>query len=578
MKSSFTRLLLLSCIAWFCRSALAAPAVLIDPHCRLYFNGEATREDAIALSLNPNHAMAMTPREVQLRPGAMLDLMALGGKFALPEKNPSIVSGQLLATEDGICSLSIGGDWWYDVYINGELAFTTPDQGNGKSAAEDNYTFPAKVRKGENHFSVYLLSGRGAWLLAGPVVAREAAALDFRHQPYLTHASAGKVFVHFFATVPSVGYVDYREAGTEAWNRAIELQGGLSRNDRTRHRILLSGLKEDTLYEYRPVLTLRPETGEELAGPVRTFRSFTAAEKPFTLFYTSDTQMGMRTTRAQLEDYMTVCGGDQADLFVHGGDLDNSMDFEDEIFVESFPMVIGANRSQDIPLVLVRGNHEYRGSKTGALFDFFGSPEEKSYYGFRQGNTCFIVLDSGEDKPRIPDHWAYARTYDRPLMHEQRHWLEEYVTTDEFRTAKFHVVLCHSPGMGEKYMQESMAIVTDGIFTGEHPAHQLHLWVAGHTHTYIRSMTADSRSFRCSDPKRIFRARKTNFAYVVNDGPGYGGMDSTGMAMKFVPDRIEITCMERDGTIFDHFSIMPDGSVVEHFSTLDTVGDTSPAE
>lgn len=540
----------------------AAPGVLVDANCKLYINGEMSREDAIALSQFPDHPMKLQSRELRLQSGKVQDLMELGGNFVLPEKNPAIISGRLLATEDGTCSLSIGADWWYEVYVNGKKVFETTSDGNIKYAGEDNYSFEVEVKEGVNYFSVYLLSGSAAWLLAGPVVAKDAEELDFRYIPYLTHADVGSVQVHFLATVPSAAYVDYREVGSEKWQRALELQGGLSRIDRANHRILLENLKEDTLYEYRAVLREHPEKSNEIYGPVRTFKTFTAEEKPFTLFFTSDTQMGMRNTRLQLQDYLTNCGGKNADFFVHGGDFDNAIQSSEGLFMECYPAIIGANTTQDMPLILLRGNHEYRGNRTGEFFEYFSTPDEKSYYGFRQGNTCFIVLDSGEDHPG---------GYDRGLMHEQRRWLEEFVKTDAFLTAKFHVIFCHTPGIGEKYMHDSMAIITDGIFTGENPAHKLHLWVAGHTHFYIRSMTPDSRSVRTGDAKEMYSEFKTDFAYVVNDGPGWGGLDSSGMEMKFDSEKIEIKSMGQDGKVFDHFSILPDGSVEEHFSSLEIV-------
>lgn len=570
IKKMYFFMIVCTVIFW-AYSGMSATTAFIDPNVKVYFNGEISHEDAVALSINGDHKMRVAAKEITLQPGKVLDLIRIGGNFVYPEKNPAIISGKLLASEDGVCSLSIGADWWYEVYVNGKKVFATTEGGNILYAAEDNYSFEAEVKAGVNHFAVYLLSGSAAWLLGGPVITPEAKELDFSYRPYLTHADTGEVLVHFFATLPSVAYVDYREAGTAEWQRAFELHEGILRNDLCNHRILLKNLKEDTVYEYRAVLSLHPEKGEEIFGDIRTFKSFTSKTKAFTMFFISDTQQGIQNRKNQIRDYMAL-GGKNADFFVHGGDIDNIIDKGEELFLETYTEIAGADGNNDVPLILLRGNHEYRGEKNYAYFDFFGSKENKSYYGFRQGNTCFIVLDAGEDKPRVPDEKEHVRTYDRPLMHEQRRWLEEYVKSEEFLSARFHVVLCHTPGIGEKYMNESISIITDGIFTGSDPKYKLHLWIAAHTHFYIRSMTSNSSSVRVFDTEMMFPEFKTRFAYVVNDGPGSGkGVNSSGLELKFTSDSIEVKAMEQSGNVFDHFFVLPDGSVKEEFSSLDVV-------
>ncbi|WP_176012381.1 metallophosphoesterase [Victivallis sp. Marseille-Q1083] len=562
----------------FCSLCSAAATVgKLAPGFKLYVNGEISREDAAALAKDPAHAMAVAPRTVSADDNGLVEIVANGGEFKLQTQNPAILTATLTAEEDGEVYLGVGANWTFECYVNEQMVYSTLWDGNRtREFAADNHIFPVRVHKGVNHIAIYLLSGwqGGGWCVAldsfePTPELQERFQPEVTHQPWITHAGIGTVTVNFPTANPIVAFVDYREKGTQEWQRAYELLGGQARDDRAEHTIPLNGLKDDTVYEYRPVLVPQPFTGRECPGPVHTFRTFSPAKKNFKVFFTSDTQMPPDRRVALLEDFLKNCGAATADLFVHGGDVDNIFDVSEPLFLDSFVDVLTADREMSQPLVALRGNHEYRGDRSGDYFGYFGGPDHRSYYAFRHGNTCFIVLDSGEDKPRWATMRWYARTYDAPLMAEQRAWLEKVVGSELFQEATFRVVLAHSPGYGESYMAKSIETIADGILTGDAPAHRIHLWLCGHTHRYSRS-TGNGNSQRVFDRGAVLPYPETlPYVVLVNDGPGGGaGPDFSAVLLEFNDDRIEIRSMERDGKVFDHFSIRPDGSVTEHETSL----------
>jgi acid phosphatase type 7 len=105
----------------------------------------------------------------------------------------------------------------------------------------------------------------------------------------------------------------------------------------------------------------------------------------------------------------------------------------------------------NIPRVLVRGNHETRGAGARALSEIFLPPGGSWYYTFSHGDTFFIVLDSGEDKP--DSHIEYAGVIDFKSYHlEQAEWLANIFETPKYKNARYKIVLVHIPPFETKYM------------------------------------------------------------------------------------------------------------------------------
>lgn len=565
MKKLFVFLLAAVCFSVVCAAGNVKGK--LSSKFDLYVNAPLTEADAIALSLGKKPAA----KRIEITPGqdGLVNIARSGAVYKNRNRTPALLEATLIAENDGKIQIGAGADWWFACYVNGKMVFSTMAAGNGiPCISKDNHPILIDVKKGENKVVLLVHSGSGGWSAAmGLLNLDEVEKISV---PYLTHADAGSVTVNFLTSEKVVSFVDYRIKGEQKWLRTYELFGGQTRIDTDKHTIRLTGLKNDTVYEYRPGIQEIPNRPKEDHGNVYTFRSFSDEPVEFSLFYTSDTQFPYMRRMELLREFRKNCGADKADLIVHGGDVDTGYDNAKWVYWDSYIKVLAEKQTRSIPLAVVRGNHEYRGMQSIEYFRYFGGVRQKSYYMFRQGNVCFIMLDGGEDKPRYAKDILLARTFDAGLMTEQREWLEkEVIPSKAFQTAKFRVILTHSPGH-ERYSRNALKVMTDGLFTGKNPAHKIHLWLTAHTHIYTRN-TVPGGNKLMGVTKRVVRnvPAYDNSIVVINDGPGGGdNCNVSGLNLQFRENGIEVKAMFHSGKVFDHFTVLPDGTLKEHKTAL----------
>ena len=76
--------------------------------------------------------------------------------------------------------------------------------------------------------------------------------------------------------------------------------------------------------------------------------------------------------------------------------------------------------------------------------DNFPGEANKPYYMFAYGPSGFQVLDSGEDEPVNDIEYHGLAEFDS-YREEQAEWLKKAVESEEYKNAKFRVVLTHVP-------------------------------------------------------------------------------------------------------------------------------------
>ena len=78
--------------------------------------------------------------------------------------NPAIFMQEVEASDDGWMAFSAGGDYWWNLRSNGEVAFDLMKVGNWRGPySSKNYAFPVPVKKGRNLIIVTLRSGADTW-------------------------------------------------------------------------------------------------------------------------------------------------------------------------------------------------------------------------------------------------------------------------------------------------------------------------------------------------------------------------------------------------------------------------------
>jgi predicted phosphohydrolase len=137
-----------------------------------------------------------------------------------------------------------------------------------------------------------------------------------------------------------------------------------------------------------------------------------------------------------------------------------------------------------------RGNHETRGAFAPSFHDYFSTKEEKLYYTFRQGPICFVVLDSGEDKPDTDIEYYGITDYDG-YRTEQAEWLKKVVASDAYRTAPYKVIITHIPPIDDWHGDWEVEKKFMPILREAKPD----IMLCGHLHKYVRREPDSKTSF-----------------------------------------------------------------------------------
>ncbi|MDR2038256.1 MAG: endonuclease/exonuclease/phosphatase family protein [Bacteroidales bacterium] len=363
---------------------------------------------------------------------------------------PVFLAGDMNATPESDVFTSLSEDW---IALNNLKQFTIP--ANEPRETID-YIFGYK-QKGQ----VY--SVHQARVLKEPVASdhlplfvdvRLAAEKDkiFRTPAYLQNMSNDGVSVMWLTHVPCHSWVEYGTDSTDM--RPVQSwEEGIAMANNTLNRIHLSGLKPGTRYYYRIYsreITLyqpyKKEFGNTVASKVASFKTWDDQNTDFTAVIFNDLHDRYALFDKLYEQVKNV----PYDVVFFNGDCIADVQSE-EAAVRSISHYSKGIGSQYIPSIYLRGNHENRGGYSMFLWNLLGKVSEHSYGSFNIGDTRFVLLDCGEDKP--DDHWVYYGLNDfTQYRKDQADFLRKEVGSKEFKKASKRVLLHHIPiyGMGEK--------------------------------------------------------------------------------------------------------------------------------
>ena len=215
---------------------------------------------------------------------------------------------------------------------------------------------------------------------------------------------------------------------------------------------------------------------------------------------------------------------EQVDYALYLGDFVND---EHEVDDLAENMIALSTGGRDIPRVFARGNHEARGAGARALSDLFLPPGGHWYYTFSQGDTFFIVLDSGEDK--LDSHVEYAGLVDFVSYHqEQADWLEGVFASPGYRNASRRVVLMHIPPFAADYQSPAFAPVLDLLRA--HP--EIDLVMSGHIHQ-----------------GGIWLPEETGWPFPITTSGGPLGFDTATATARLTPQGIRLQVIDMLGRV-----------------------------
>ena len=279
--------------------------------------------------------------------------------------------------------------------------------------------------------------------------------------PYLQELTPDGVTVVFEHAVPSVSWIEIREKGqTEATKYFQTVNGRVksysqilsTKNSAVpvqNFAIRAEGLKPATKYEYRvkahKVQTHDSNGVKALLGSsnmyTSTWKEVTTQDPQQTehhIFITSD----MHNKPDSLVALLNYLNYKTCDRIIYNGDM---TDYMQDGVQDPYSGYINASVglfAQNKPFEIVRGNHETRGNMSRHFMDYFPHKSGHIYNAYRWGDLEIVLLDSGEDKlDNHQEYYGMASFYS--YREEMARWFEELIKTDEFRTAKYRIVICH---------------------------------------------------------------------------------------------------------------------------------------
>lgn len=214
------------------------------------------------------------------------------------------------------------------------------------------------------------------------------------------------------------------------------------------NKIRITGLEKGKTYYYRIVSrhlkvykAYYKEFGGTATSPYYAFRVPSASENSFDALVFND----LHQQTAILDTLMQVVrakGIDYQIVFLNGDCIDDPKDEAQAIgTMDAYNRLLG---SQTIPVLYMRGNHEIRNAYSIGLNDLFDYVGGKTYSAFSWGDTRFVLLDCGEDKPDT--HPVYYGMNDfSGLRADQLDFLKAEHRKAEFRKASKRILIHHIP-------------------------------------------------------------------------------------------------------------------------------------
>lgn len=507
--------------------------------------------------------------------------------------NHAVLAGVFKSDRERKTYLGVGG-LAFAIELNGKMIYDFRRRGLGNDfdpVSVNDHIIPVTLKQGEN--TIVIRSCRTNWLLDFCYGAKRNIKWHFTiaelpdYQPIKAKLAYHEVMLRptensivfaFVTQSPVPAGVDYRIKGTDKWTREWDLAGELViRNDRKNHIIRLEDLKADTTYEYRLVL-LEPPVGGEIRSlwasrnhkavftPVREFRTLGANELNF--FALCDTQLSLSSncqTVAHRDAFMKKMRGmpeyKKADFIVHIGDMTSYFhDVEKDLFGDFFEKFTSTKNAK--PWVYVRGNHELDGIDANRWHDYFVMPDEKPYHSFKVKDTLFIVLACG-DFVKGGKYNAHIGPILDPatMVRKQRKWLEKLIQTDDYKNAKFRIVLSHiAPQIEKSQVIEEIREIAQPILNDS-----IHLWVAGHCHYYWRMFKISDILYARNPVKRAPAYRVAKFNWLTLDGPksSNASPDFSYLSVNIKGDTLHARVIDENGKLMDSFDIDSKGNALE---------------
>ena len=328
--------------------------------------------------------------------------------------------------------------------------------------------------------------------------------------PYLQELSADGVTVVFENNIKSFSWVEVREQGTSAATKYFDERDGQHQiysqtvapqvaAPLQNFTVRLDGLTKATTYEYRvctrEVNWLRPysaSVGDIHEGDWHTFTTFDPQATEHHLVVVSD----MHHRPEVLQQTLEALNYQSAEHIIYAGDMMDNMQLTANTVKEpEEPYASFINKSVELfatkqDFIPLRGECETRGDIARHFRDYFPHQSGRLYNAYRWGDLMVVTLDGGES---AADGNPLARTSNLGAFAQYRaqeaRWLAQVVASEDYRTAKYRIVISHFPVTNEVLDEaEAGAAQFARLMLPVLNEAQVDLMVAGHRHPDSHTM------------------------------------------------------------------------------------------
>ena len=221
------------------------------------------------------------------------------------------------------------------------------------------------------------------------------------------------------------------------------------------NRMRLTNLQPGHLYYYRVCavgLTKKRSYDTVFGDTVKTkFYSFTTPPARVPSDYTALIFNDLHQYKETYDSLRTLVKDVDYDFVIFNGDcLPEPVDYNDAVrMIHNCADPINAAEK---PVIFIRGNHEIRNFYSAGMHDLIGYRDGLTYGAFTWGDTRFIILDAGEDKPDSTPVYAELNDFTQ-MRNSQAEFLNNELKNKDFRKAAHRVLISHIPvyGNDDKY-------------------------------------------------------------------------------------------------------------------------------
>ena len=365
--------------------------------------------------------------------------------------------------------------------------------------------------------------------------------IAIKHGPYLQNLKETEVTIVWVASKPSIGWVElapddnsnyYHQERPKHFNTTNGVK-----NTALLHSVKITGLTPGTKYRYRIYSqeVLDHQSWEIIYGRIAATSVYGANPLSFTTNdrnkpETSFIMINDIHSRAEdIRPMMNVSDYKNTDMVIFNGDMASHLIDESTLFVGYMDSSINIF-AKEIPMYYARGNHETRGPFATYFQNYFSPREPYLYYLVRQGPVCFIILDTGEDKPDSDIEYSGITDYDN-YRTEQARWLKEAIKSKDYTEAKFKVVIAHMPPNTGRGLWHGQQEVLDKFVPILNEAN-VDVMLCAHTHRYSKSEPDSNIKFPI-----VINAHRTALKGITKD------------------NQLELVIKELDGKVVDRVVI-----------------------